>query len=178
MTQLQQGYDHDAPGLLRGLAYVAFQELATRISHRNTGRYSDDPVADKIMVRIAADENLHMVFYRDILGAAIKIDPSAAVRAIVDEVLAFEMPGAGIPGFLRKAATIARAGIYDLRVHRDEVLLPIIQHWKIFELTGLDAAAEAARKNLEEHLETLDAAARRFEEKMLRSATSPIARVR
>jgi len=59
MTQLQEGYDHDAPGLLRGLAYVAFQELATRISHRNTGRYSDDPVADKIMVRIAADENLH-----------------------------------------------------------------------------------------------------------------------
>ena len=177
MTQLQQGYDRDAPGLLRGLAYVAFQELATRISHRNTGRYSDDPVADKIMVRIAADENLHMVFYRDILGAAIKIDPSAAVRAIVDEVLAFEMPGAGIPGFLRKAATIARAGIYDLRVHRDEVLLPIIQHWKIFELTGLDAAAEAARKRLEEHLETLDAAAKRFEERMLRSTTPPIARV-
>jgi len=41
-----------------------------------------------------------------------------------------------------------------------------------------DAAAEAARKRLEEHLETLDAAAKRFEEKMLRSATSPIARVR
>ena len=70
MTQLQQGYDHDAPNTLRGLAYVAFQELATRISHRNTGRYSDDPVADRIMVRIAADENLHMVFYRDILAAA------------------------------------------------------------------------------------------------------------
>ena len=142
MTQLQQGYDHDAPDTLRGLAYVAFQELATRISHRNTGRYSDDPVADRIMIRIAADENLHMVFYRDILGAALKIQPSQAVRAIVDEVLAFQMPGAGIPGFLRKAAAIAKAGIYDLRVHRDEVLLPIIQHWRIFELTGLDAAAE------------------------------------
>ena len=35
----------------RGLAYVAFQELATRISHRNTGRYSSDPVADRIMAR-------------------------------------------------------------------------------------------------------------------------------
>ena len=104
MTQLQQGYDHDSPDTLHGLAYVAFQELATRIAHRNTGRYSDDPVADKIMVRIAADENLHMVFYRDILAAALKIEPSAAVRAIVDEVLAFEMPGAGIPGFIRKAA--------------------------------------------------------------------------
>src|ERR1044071_7146451 len=27
MTQLQQGYDHDAPSTLRGLAYVAFREL-------------------------------------------------------------------------------------------------------------------------------------------------------
>src|SRR5436190_10957362 len=166
MTQLQQGYDHDSPTTLRGLAYVAFQELATRISHRNTGRYSDDPVADRIMIRIAADENLHMVFYRDILGAALRIQPSAAVRAIVDEVLAFQMPGAGIPGFLRKAAAIAKAGIYDLRVHRDEVLLPVINHWRIFELTGLDAAAEAARKKLAEHLETLEAAARKFEEKL------------
>ncbi|MFM8690424.1 MAG: acyl-ACP desaturase, partial [Candidatus Limnocylindrus sp.] len=95
MTQLQTGYDHPFPDTLHGLAYVAFQELATRIAHRNTGRYSDDPVADKIMVRIAADENLHMVFYRDLLKAAIQIEPSAAVQAIVDEVLAFQMPGAG-----------------------------------------------------------------------------------
>jgi acyl-[acyl-carrier-protein] desaturase len=169
MSQLQRGYEHDAPDTLRGLAYVAFQELATRIAHRNTGRYSSDPVADRIMVRIAADENLHMVFYRDILAAALKLQPSAAVRAIVDEVLAFQMPGAGIPGFLKKAASIAKAGIYDLRVHREEVLLPILRHWRIFELEGLDEAAEAARTRLAEHLETLDAAAKRFEEKLAAS---------
>ena len=144
------------------------QELATRISHRNTGRYSQDPVADRIMSRVAADENLHMVFYRDALAAALKIEPSAAVRAIVDEVLAFQMPGAGIPGFIRKAAQIATAGIYNLRVHRDEVLLPIIRHWGIFELEGLDAAAEAARRRLAEHLESLEIAAQRFEERLAR----------
>jgi acyl-[acyl-carrier-protein] desaturase len=175
MTQLQQGYDHDSPTTLRGLAYVAFQELATRIAHRNTGRYSDDPVADKIMIRIAADENLHMVFYRDILAAALRIQPSAAVRAIVDEVLAFEMPGAGIPGFIRKAAQIAKAGIYDLRVHHDEVLMPILRHWRIFELEGLDAAAEEARRRLAEHLASLDAAATRFEEKVANSGVPRIA---
>ena len=169
MTQLQQGYDRDSIDTLRGLAYVAFQELATRISHKNTGRYSQDPVADRIMSRIAADENLHMVFYRDILGAALKIQPSRAVQAIVAEVLAFEMPGNGIPGFLRKAAAIAKAGIYDIRVHRDEVLMPIIQHWRIFELTGLDAAAEEARRRLAEHLDKLEVAAKRFEEKMART---------
>ena len=32
MAQLQKGYDHDSPDTLHGLAYVAFQELATRIS--------------------------------------------------------------------------------------------------------------------------------------------------
>src|SRR5918995_4306064 len=175
MAQLQQGYDHDSPDTLHGLAYVAFQELATRIAHRNTGRYSNDPVADKIMVRIATDENLHMVFYRDVLSAAIKLDPSAAVRAIVDEVLSFQMPGAGIPGFIRKAAQIAKAGIYDLRVHRDEVLMPILRHWRIFELEGLDAAAEDARRRLAEHLASLDAAATRFEEKVSSSGFPRIA---
>ena len=86
------------------------------------------------------------------------------------------MPGAGIPGFIRKAAQIAKAGIYDLRVHRDEVLLPIIRHWGIFELEGLDAAAEDARRRLAEHLESLEAAAQRFEERLARKglATSLI----
>ena len=147
MTQLMTGYDRDTIDTLRGLAYVAFQELATRISHKNTGRYSQDPVADKIMTRIAADENLHMVFYRDILGAALKVQPSRAVQAIVAEVLAFEMPGAGIPGFLRKAAA-HREGRH-LRHPRSiatRVLMPIIKHWRVFELTGLDAAAEEARQ--------------------------------
>jgi acyl-[acyl-carrier-protein] desaturase len=178
MAQLQQGYDHGSPGLLRGLAYVTFQELATRIAHRNTGRYSDDPVADRIMVRIAADENLHMVFYRDILSAALRVSPSAAVRAIVDEVIAFEMPGAAIPGFLRKAASIAKAGIYDLRVHREEVILPVLRHWGIFELTGLDAAAEEARRRLVEHLASLDAAAKRFEEKLASSTATRLTAAR
>jgi acyl-[acyl-carrier-protein] desaturase len=86
------------------------------------------------------------------------------------------MPGAAIPGFLRKAAQIAKAGIYDLRVHRDEVLLPIIQHWRIFELTGLDAAAEGARRRLAEHLDKLDQAAKRFEEKRSRFAEAGAAR--
>jgi acyl-[acyl-carrier-protein] desaturase len=175
MAQLEKGYDLASPDTLHGLAYVAFQELATRISHRNTGRYSDDPVADRIMIRIAADENLHMVFYRDIMSAALVLEPSAAVCAIVDEVLSFKMPGAGIPQFVRKAAQMARAGIYDVRVHRDEVLMPILRHWRIFDLTNLSEAAEEARRRLAEHLDTLEATARRFEERLAGSTIPRIA---
>jgi acyl-[acyl-carrier-protein] desaturase len=169
MNQLQAGYERPRTDPLHGIAYVAFQELATRISHRNAGRYSDDPVADRIMARISADENLHAVFYRDIMTAALEVEPSAAVEAIVDEVIDFQMPGAGIAGFLRKAATIAKAGIYDLRGHRDDVLMPILRHWRIFELEGLSAAADQARQRLAEHLEALEASAQRFEARVAES---------
>ncbi len=93
----------------------------------------------------------------------------------MDEVLRFQMPGAGIPGFMRKAAQIAKAGIYDLRVHRDEVLMPVIRHWRIFELSGLDATAEEARKRLAEHLAKLDESIRRFEERLAHSNVPRIA---
>jgi acyl-[acyl-carrier-protein] desaturase len=165
MDQLTRGYDRESVDPLRGLAYVTFQEVATRIAHRNTGRYSSDPVADRIMRRIAADENLHALFYRDLLSAAIAIRPSEAVSAIVAEVLAFDMPGAGIPGYLRKAVSLAKAGIFDLRIHHDEVLMPILRHWRIFELDGLDETAEADRQRLVTYLDGLDASARRFVER-------------
>ena len=100
------------------------------------------------MARIAADENLHSVFYRDILSAAIAIRPSEAVIAIVAGGLAFDMPGTSIPGYLRKATQLARAGIFDLRIFHDEVLLPILRHWRVFELEGLTPEAEAARQQL------------------------------
>ena len=151
--------------VLRGLAYTSFQELATRVSHQNTGRYSSDPVADRIMSRVAADENLHMVFYRDALSAAFELAPSAVVKAIAQEVLTFEMPGAGITGFVRKAAKMADAGIYDLRIHHDDILWPLLRHWRVFERTDLDPEAEHARESLARFLGKLDATAKKFEER-------------
>ncbi len=165
MATMQVGYEPgDDRNTLRGISYVAMQELATRISHRNTGRATDDPVADRLLQRIAADENLHMIFYRDLLGAAMDLTPSQAIPAVVDEVLGFQMPGFGISDFGRKAAIIAKAGIYDLRIHHDEVVQPMMRHWKIFERENLEPEAEKARDTLAEFLVELDAAASRQEE--------------
>ncbi len=165
--------DHMASGftsshhddLLRSLAYVSFQELATRVSHRNTGRVTDDPVCDQLLAKIAADENLHMVFYRNLLSAALQLAPSRAMRAITDVVTSFEMPGAGIAGFARKAVEMAVAGVYDLRQHRDDVVMPVLRYWKVFELEGLDESGELARSELAAFLDSLDVAAARFEDK-------------
>ena len=165
MQQVMTGYDRNGKNLLEGMAYVSFQELATRISHRNTGRYSNDPVADAIMVRIATDENLHMVFYRDMVGAALDVDPSGAIKAIAAEVLGFQMPGAGMTDFNRKAVQIAKAGIYDLRVHHDDVVWPLLRHWDFFGVGGLDDEAEKARIQVSEFLAGVDEMAKRYEAK-------------
>ena len=166
MVHMSQGFQssHDQD-LLRSLAYVSFQELATRVSHRNTGRATNEPVADQLLARIAADENLHMIFYRNLLNGALDLDPNQTMNAINKVVQSFEMPGASIPGFQRKAVSIAIEGIYDLRQHRDEVVMPVLRFWKVFELEGLSDEGERARTELAEFLDQLDAQASRFEEK-------------
>jgi acyl-[acyl-carrier-protein] desaturase len=114
---------------------------------------------------VSTDENLHMVFYRNLVKAALDLCPGPTLRAVADEVIGFSMPGIVIPGFARKAAQIAKAGIYDLRIHHDEVVMPLLRHWAVFELENLDAEGEKARVELAEFLTQLDRQASRFEER-------------
>src|SRR5664280_1754810 len=105
MKHMSAGYESAHSGeLMSSLAYVSFQELATRVSHRNTGKFTNDPMCDILLSRIAADENLHMIFYRNLMAAALEVSPDQAMVAILDVVKNFEMPGAGIPGFARPAS--------------------------------------------------------------------------
>jgi len=176
MAHMSQGYESAHSGeLMSSLAYVSFQELATRVSHRNTGTFTNDPMCENLLTRIAADENLHMIFYRNLMDAALKISPDQAMIAILDVVKNFQMPGANLPGFQRKAVEMAVAGIYDLRSHKDEVVAPVLRFWKVFELEGLSAEGEAARTELAELMEALEKQALRFEDKrdMLKARMAP-----
>jgi acyl-[acyl-carrier-protein] desaturase len=163
MATMQLGSMLPDKPALHTIAYSALQELATRITYGNTGRYARDPVADRIMNRLAIDENLHMVFYRDVLKAALEIDPSSTIEAVTDEVIGFKMPGIGIQGYTHKALQLAQAGIFNLRIHHDQVLQPLLRHWKVFWLGGLSAGAEHARERLVTHLARVNRLAARYE---------------
>lgn len=91
------------------------------------------------------------------------------MRAEPGPEMAFEMPGNGIQGFRRKAVEMALAGIYDLRIHLDEVVMPLVRRLRIFELEGLSAAAERARADLATFIGSLEGAAQRFEERRARN---------
>jgi acyl-[acyl-carrier-protein] desaturase len=85
------------------------------------------------------------------------------------QVRAFAMPGRGLPEFREKARQVARAGIYDLRAHHDDVLLTILfRHWRLDQLAGLTDQAEQARDGILTYLAKLDATAKRYEEEASR----------
>ena len=150
----------------KGLVYTTLQELATRISHRNTGELLDDPAGRAVMRRVAADENLHHLFYRDLASAMLERDPSEMVIAIECVVRDFAMPGTGITDFARHAQTIAAAGVYDFSIHYHQIIEPVVlQRWDVASLTGLSSDAESARDRLMTFVGRLRRVAVRTDEK-------------
>ncbi|OBG47671.1 acyl-ACP desaturase [Mycolicibacterium fortuitum] len=153
-----------AESLFDSVVYVTFQELATRVSHRNTGRACAEPVADELLKRISTDENLHMIFYRNMVEAGLEIAPNQAMRAVHKVLDNFKMPGYTIPGFRRHAVTIATGGVYDPQLHLDEVVMPVLRRWRIFERDDFDGEGEALREDLARIIDELKATATKFRE--------------
>ncbi len=151
MIQMSTGEVPEPPTAADGMCYVALQELATRISHRNTGRLIEpqDRVGYDIMRRVASDENHHFLFYRDIAKAGFDRNPSEMMEALARQVIGFAMPGTGIPDFDMHSKIIASAGIYDTISHYEQILDPVVMgYWKIEEIEGLTAEAEQARERV------------------------------
>ena len=162
MHQVAGGEVPEPEHALDGIVYVTLQELATRIAHHNTGKVVDDPVGYDIMKRVASDENRHHLFYRDLVSAALEIDPSGMVLAIERQVREFEMPGTGIKDFASHALAIAKAGIYDLKVHHEQILVPVvIRQWGVDQIEGLSDEGERAREQLLKRLAKSEKVARR-----------------
>jgi acyl-[acyl-carrier-protein] desaturase len=167
MSHMEAGFTnaYADDSALHGMAYVSFQELATRVSHRNTGRISADPICEQLLTRVALDENLHMIFYRNLLAGAFELSPNKSMRAVTDVVTSFQMPGHTIENFTRKSVQIAMAGIYDLRIHHDEVVTPILRNLKVLDTPGLSGDGEKARDELVAFMAELDRQATRFTER-------------
>ncbi|MFJ6138774.1 acyl-ACP desaturase [Kitasatospora sp. NPDC092286] len=105
-----------------------------------------------------------MVFYRNVLAAALEAEPDRTMRAITEVVSSFAMPGAGIPGFARAAARMAVGDIHNLRIHHDEVLQPVLRHFDALHRSGLGPEGRRYQDRLGRHLDELAVQAARFDE--------------
>ncbi|MFZ1179605.1 MAG: acyl-ACP desaturase [Mycobacterium sp.] len=161
--QNQQG-DMFAESIFDSVMYVSFQELATRVSHRNTGKASNDPIAEQLMARVSHDENLHMIFYRDVSGAGLDVAPNQAMKSVHRILRNFKMPGFTVPEFRRKAVIIAVGGVYDPRIHLNEVVMPVLKKWRIFEREDFTGEAAWMRDDLGLLIKELEEASDKFDE--------------
>jgi acyl-[acyl-carrier-protein] desaturase len=123
---LNNGFDpRSYPDLYAGIAYTAFQERATRISHQNAGilaaKEGNDALAN-ICRRIAGDEARHETFYTRVMGAVMEQDPEGAVIAfgtLLRRIIA--MPGKLMfdgkdPDLFDNFSAVAqRLGLYTVR---------------------------------------------------------------
>lgn len=175
MHQMSGGVVPEPETVPECLVYVTLQELATRVSHFNTGKLLNDPAGTKVMDRVAADENLHYLFYRGMTDAALELDPSSVVCAIESQVRTFEMPGTGIIDFAAHASAIAAAGIYDFLIHHDKVLLPVVvRHWKVDKLEGLTPEAEQAREKVLHQIARIERVGQRMVERSAERVKEPV----
>jgi acyl-[acyl-carrier-protein] desaturase len=169
MRQVSGGITPEPANPADTMVYVTMQELATRIAHLNTGKLLTDRAGYEVMARVAADENLHYLFYRGITDAALEVDPSMVVLAIDRQVRGFDMPGTGIADFPTHARRIAKVGIYDFVQHHDHILLPLVlRHWNLEKLEGLSGEADEARERVLTYVARVGTAAARLKDRRAR----------
>jgi acyl-[acyl-carrier-protein] desaturase len=175
MEQVSGGKTPEPKTLQHGFVYLALQELATRISHRNTGerlRAAGDEAGGDVMARVSLDENLHQLFYRDLAEAAFENDPDGMMLATLEQVLSFEMPGGGIPDFDHHARKIAAAGIYDLAIHHNQILVPVVENqWKALTRGGLSPEATEAQDRLGKRLAKSERVAKKLTGRQVQAIT-------
>lgn len=161
-VQVDGGQVPQPQSLADMLAYTSFQELATNIAHRNTGRkLGKELKGAQVMAHVAGDEKLHYEFYRDTAVAALEIDPSTMVIAVASQIRHFAMPGVGIPDFKTHAKAMAREGIFNYGIMLSSVFEPVLRHFDLENVEGLSDEAKTARDGINGTLKAIAIAARR-----------------
>jgi len=166
-VQMRKGEVPEAESVADLICYVAFQERATQIAHRNTAARlpKDDKMGRAVLATVAGDETKHYVFYRDLALAGFDVEPSMMMQATARQLSRFAMPGTGIPGFTRHAVRIAREGIYGLGQFLNDVVEPVTNAWDLEHIRGLNADGERAREQIYGMVESVKESVNRLIEK-------------
>lgn len=172
MATVVGGWDPGFETVVDMFCYTSAQELATRISHRNTGVQTGCEVAHTLMTKIARDENYHFLFYRGATTEMLAQAPNIVIPALNRVLQNFDMPGTKIPGFGRRALQMARVGIYNQRIHAENIVEPLLRFWKIEDITDLSPEAEQARDEIMQIIPMLIKGAEKFEARQARQALS------
>ncbi len=133
-----------------GLVYTSFQERATNISHRNTGRIAikeGDPFLGKICNLIAGDEARHEKAYKTLFKRVLETDPEGGVMAFAEMMRRkVVMPAKHMADkeeknlFIQHIVTAQKLGIYTAKDYA-EVIRHLVDFWNIADMRNLGGLA-------------------------------------
>lgn len=147
---LEAGFDPEWDGdPYRLLAYTSLQERATQSAHANTARMAGryEPIIQRVLAHIAADEGRHFRFYRDVFRSLLETDTTRALQAALSVAPHLAMPGHTIEGFREMADVVHRSGIYGPGDYR-KVVEECLEAWGVANLEPQDAAGREAQDKL------------------------------
>lgn len=143
----------------RVFTYTSFQEIATRISHKNVAvraRKAGDDLLGRLCGFIAADENRHATAYKTFFREILAIDPSEAILAfeammrskITMPAMYMRERGKAIGETFRKFEVVARRNAIYTPFDYADIVEHLVNHWKIADFTNLTGPAASAQDYL------------------------------
>ena len=122
------GYSRAVPARARHAGQVRPRRAcASSLRHSARRSCARRAVARDHPRRIAQDDDLQAVFFRNLVSASLDATPIAGPchrRPIAD----FAIPVVELPGRGNSTALLAKAGIYDAELERSEVFPPLLEH--------------------------------------------------
>ena len=146
---VERGWSPDVDTPFETMVYTSLQELATMVFYNNVAQYakSYDEDLSSLLKRLAKDETLHYVFYRDVIKHHLELEPNYCYY-LGKVIMNFEMPGAIMPDFKDRQAIIAKEVNYGPLEYFDQVLDVVIDYWDIKNLRPISPEAEKARQEI------------------------------
>lgn len=166
MEIMRLGFNRRFGDPLDLFVYTSLQEAATRVSHLKLGQKSGEPILIKLMALISRDENFHFIFYRSLVKMVLDVAPELVLTAVMKQLYSFEMPGAELGDFKERQDSEASLGIYGPLEHRDLVVRPLLQYWRIEYLENLSPEGRRIQDRILRILPILDRIVDRQQQKL------------
>ena len=137
-----------------GMAYTSIQELSTQSFYIRVAEAADkeDPQLALILRRLAKDETLHYVFYRDAVKAHLEINPNY-IWPLAEVMMNFAMPGYLMPHFKERTYVIAQHANYGIAEFYRQVVKVLADLWDIKNLHPTFPEAQKALDRLNKYLD-------------------------
>ncbi|MET0474622.1 MAG: acyl-ACP desaturase [Mycobacterium sp.] len=136
VAHVMKGYRADSYSQIETLVYMALLERAHAVFCRNLQAQITEPVLQRMVGRIARDEERHEEFFANLVAYCLTTQRDETIAAIAKRAAGFEAVGADIDAYRDKVKVVAEAGIFDEAARRKVVSDRLVE-WGIADVPAL-----------------------------------------